>query len=94
MTQQPAVNWHKAAPHPVALVFLPWKNGVTIAHRGADGNLYGCRDVSNGPGGHFHQCIAAWIETRGALALEDHANVKAMLQAGADRLQQVSEHLS
>jgi hypothetical protein len=57
------LNFARACPNPVALLILPWpRKGATVAHRDADGTLYGCRDVSYGT--HFETILKAWI--RGA----------------------------
>ena len=55
------IDWQRAARNPVALVFLPWVHGVTIAMQDASGAIHGCRDVSFGDS--FWPCIAAWIKT-------------------------------
>lgn len=73
MTDQPEIVWNRALPERerVALVLLSWKHGTTVAHLGADGVLYGCRDVNTGPG--HDSCIAAWIsvDRERGLRIED-----------------------
>lgn len=69
-----SVNWERAAPSPVALVFLPWENGgVTICHRDASGQLYGCRDKTRNES--FAVCVEAWAKgaRQEGLAVEDIA---------------------
>lgn len=70
-----SINWDRAAPNPVALVFLPWELGVTIVKRDISGGLHGCRDVARGE--HFADCIRAWVssEHERGLRIEDRAGV-------------------
>ena len=63
MTAAHQVNWTRCAPQPLqALVILDCdehSDMTTIAHRGADGQLYGCRDVTHG---EKHDAIVqAWM---------------------------------
>lgn len=91
MSNTPTIDWHRAAPKPVALLFLPWQDGVSIVMRDASGKLYGCRDLT------IHHpkdttaaaCVAAWISTESerGLTIEDHAGVVGtLLHATAQEL--------
>lgn len=73
MTAAIDVNWNRAAPQPwQAVVILDHEveaDMTTIAYRGADGLLYGCRDISHGE--NHDALLAAWTDTEEDLQVED-----------------------
>lgn len=55
------IIWSRAAPDPVFVVLLPLDGGgTTVAYRGGDGLLYGCRDVAAGD--RHDVTVQAWLD--------------------------------
>lgn len=65
------IDFDHCCEEPTALVLLPWAEGITIAKHNASGKVYGCRDVTKGPGSA--DIVCSWLKgaRQDGLEIED-----------------------